>query len=263
MGVVSDPIVSLLLPVTVRLQQYTAMPRFVMSGVVDPTGCYGWIVSRTRRIDSHVIRALEDKSAVSLVILGAGFDTRAYRLEIRAEVKVFELDSAATQLAKRKLLASANVNTSHVNFIPINCNKENFLDKLEAKGFDLSKPSVILMEGLLPYMEEKAVRETLTAVRNRCSAGTTLIVTMENSVSPDERDSVFGAAVLYNTITIGGEPITFGLPLGQEKRYVQDLGFKVLSHSTARDLEVDYFLTRGDLQTRVFGAGNVMALRVP
>src|SRR6266705_4477776 len=59
-------------------------------------------VARTRLIDDLVTDA---RSWIGqLVILGAGFDARAYRLSGLAEVTVFEVDHPATQQAKREVL---------------------------------------------------------------------------------------------------------------------------------------------------------------
>ena len=62
----------------------------------DP-GAVGCVASRTRYIDNYLQICIED-GIKQLVLLGAGYDSRAYRFnELADKVKVFELDHPATQ----------------------------------------------------------------------------------------------------------------------------------------------------------------------
>jgi methyltransferase (TIGR00027 family) len=57
---------------------------------------------RTRFIEERLAEAIE-RGATQLVILGAGFDTRGYRLtELLRHARVFEVDQPSTQEYKRR-----------------------------------------------------------------------------------------------------------------------------------------------------------------
>ena len=64
-------------------------------------------VARTRLIDDWLVNA--SRQATQIVILGAGFDSRAYRLPALAGRRVFEVDQPATQARKRRRLAGVRV----------------------------------------------------------------------------------------------------------------------------------------------------------
>jgi methyltransferase (TIGR00027 family) len=64
------------------------------------------VVARTRLIDEAITASVDDK-VTQVVILGAGFDSRAYRLPALRRALVFEVDHPDTQRAKRKVLDRA------------------------------------------------------------------------------------------------------------------------------------------------------------
>src|SRR5262245_39655472 len=59
-----------------------------------------WLALRVAYLDRVVQRAIDDLSIRQVVILGAGYDTRAARMP-RSGVRFFEVDHPATQAAKR------------------------------------------------------------------------------------------------------------------------------------------------------------------
>lgn len=91
------------------------------------------------------------------VILGAGFDTRAYRLPDDAAVRVFEVDAPATQQVKREALDKAGIDTSSVTFVSADFETDDLLATLTAAGFDPDKPTLFLWEGVSMYLDRKAV----------------------------------------------------------------------------------------------------------
>jgi methyltransferase (TIGR00027 family) len=101
------------------------------------------------------------------VMLGAGFDTRAYRLPPDTKVRSFEVDAPRTQAVKRGMLLRAGVDVSRVTFVPADFEKEDWLARLVDSGFDLSQPALFLWEGVTMYLERAAVQDTF-----RKTAGT-------------------------------------------------------------------------------------------
>jgi methyltransferase (TIGR00027 family) len=80
------------------------------------------------------------------VILGAGFDTRAYRLAHK-DTRVWEVDVPTTQRKKRSMLAAAGIDTSHVTFVPVNFEVQDAMDELRRAGLDLTADTLIIWEG--------------------------------------------------------------------------------------------------------------------
>jgi methyltransferase (TIGR00027 family) len=112
--------------------------------------------------DATVDRYLPD--VAQFVILGAGFDTRAYRLPNGTRVRVFEVDSPRTQMVKRETLMKAGIDSSGVTFVPADFEKEDWLGCLTVAGFDAGEPTLFLWEGVTMYLDREAVEDTLRKI---------------------------------------------------------------------------------------------------
>jgi methyltransferase (TIGR00027 family) len=110
------------------------------------------IVVRTRFWDDALLRAVS--SGRQVVLVAAGMDARAYRLNWPAGTTVFELDQPAVIAAKNAILAD---DTPSCRRVPIGVDlADDWPAALRAAGFDASAPSVWLTEGLLQYLDEEA-----------------------------------------------------------------------------------------------------------
>lgn len=132
------------------------------------------VTARTLHID-RMIRS-ESEGLQQLVLLGAGYDTRAYGPLDGEALAIFELDRAQTQRVKVEALRSAGIDTTHVTFVPVDFETERFMDRLLEAGFDVEKKSLFLWEGVTLYLSQEDVRETLRQLRAHAPAGTSLIV---------------------------------------------------------------------------------------
>jgi methyltransferase (TIGR00027 family) len=112
--------------------------------------------------DAAVDRYLPD--VAQFVILGAGFDTRAYRLPNDTRVRVFEVDSAQTQMVKRETLTKTGIDSTGVTFVPADFEKEDWLARLTAAGFDPAERTLFLWEGVTMYLDREAIEDTLRKI---------------------------------------------------------------------------------------------------
>ncbi len=133
------------------------------------------IALRTAAIDRAVRDAIEN-GATQLVILGAGYDGRAWRLPELAGVKVFEVDHPATQGDKRAHLAELPPATGIVSFVPIDFERESLDTVLGRAGHERSSPTCWIWEGVVMYLTREAMRDTLAGIGGRSAPGSTLIV---------------------------------------------------------------------------------------
>jgi len=130
---------------------------------------------RTTAIDTAVRDAIAG-GATQLVILGAGYDGRAWRLSDLSGVRVFELDHPATQGQKRARVAELPPATGTVSFVAIDFEREALGAVLERAGHDPSSPTCWIWEGVVMYLTRDAMRSTLAGIADRSAAGSTLIV---------------------------------------------------------------------------------------
>src|SRR5436190_21045611 len=98
------------------------------------------------------------------VELGAGYDTRTVQLQHNRQIRCFEVDLPKTQQMKRKLFHQCGVDTSGVKFVPANFLTDDWLDNLAKAGFDPSKPTFFLWEGVTYYLSREAMEKTFRAI---------------------------------------------------------------------------------------------------
>jgi methyltransferase (TIGR00027 family) len=129
-----------------------------------------WIAVRTAHLDAELSRWISERKATQVVVLGAGFDTRAARFA-RDGVRFFEVDHPATQAEKlSRLQKLARYPLGAATFVSCDFEREDFLDRLVANGFDCKTPAFILWEGVTPYLHEPAIRSTLRRIASGCHA---------------------------------------------------------------------------------------------
>ena len=178
--------------------------RYPFSGEVPPVF---EVLARTTFFDSVVERSLPEID--QLVILGAGFDTRAFRLPLATAVRSFEVDTPATQRLKRALADRVGLDTSRVVYVAADFERESWFDRLVDAGLDAGRPALFLCEGVVMYLEPRAAEELLRTIAGT-APGTVLAfdhLTTEplTSTEPYWRYARAGTR-------LGGEPVKFGVP---------------------------------------------------
>ncbi len=130
---------------------------------------------RTSAIDAAVRDAIAS-GAKQLVILGAGYDGRAWRMRELNGIKVFEVDHPATQGQKRERVRELPPPIGIVNFVSIDFAHESLDTVLERAGHDRAVPSCWIWEGVVMYLTHDVMRGTLAKIARRSAPGSTLIV---------------------------------------------------------------------------------------
>ena len=120
---------------------------------------------RTRFIDEALERAIAG-GASQVVILGAGFDSHAYRCqELRANVTVFEVDRPVTQEVKKQRVRDVlGTPPSNLTYVPVDFQHDDLLEVLTRHGYDRTQRTFFILEGVTMYLPEEAARETLRFV---------------------------------------------------------------------------------------------------
>jgi methyltransferase (TIGR00027 family) len=130
---------------------------------------------RTMVIDAAVKEGLA-RGARQLVILGAGLDGRAHRLEGLAEVSVFEVDHPATQALKRERAAGLAHVSKRLTYVPVDFERDALEAALQGAGHRADQPTVWIWEGVVMYLTDEALRSTLRIIAGRSQAGSTLVI---------------------------------------------------------------------------------------
>jgi methyltransferase (TIGR00027 family) len=189
-------------------------------------------VARTRWIDD-ALRASLAGGCRQVVVLGAGFDARAWRLpELRA-VPVFELDRAATQAAKRERLGAPPAN---VRFVAGDLGAPYAGGRLRAAGFDPAVPTFFLFEGVTNYLDAASVDATLRFVAASAAPGSALVFTYVHRGVLDGSVAFAGTERLHRTLARSGESWTFGLDPAALAGWLAERGLALVSDCGAREM---------------------------
>jgi methyltransferase (TIGR00027 family) len=134
--------------------------------------CAEGMVPRTVLIDDAV-RAAGHRQ---VVLLGAGLDSRPWRLAELADADVFSVDHPASQADCRRRAGGLTTVARRVEFVPVDLAAEPLGPALADAGHDQSAPTTWLWEGVVPYLTTDRVEATLGALSTRSAAGSTLAV---------------------------------------------------------------------------------------
>ena len=130
---------------------------------------------RTRVLDEVVASAVAE-GIDQLVILGAGFDARAWRLDGLSACTVFEVDHPDTQAHKRARLGIRAPTAREVHFVGVDFEVDSLATRLVDAGFDSSRPAVVLWEGVVMYLPEAAIDATLQTLATLLASGSQLAI---------------------------------------------------------------------------------------
>ncbi|MFI1518645.1 class I SAM-dependent methyltransferase [Kitasatospora cineracea] len=172
------------------------------TGYESVRACAEIAVPRTVAIDE----ALRAHANGQLVVLGAGLDTRAWRLAALADTDVWEVDHPASQRDKQGRLAAADLRPAarSVRFTPVDFAVDALGPALDAAGHDPAAATTWLWEGVVPYLTREQVRSTLTALAARTAPGSALVL---NYQAPSAKAAAgrLLTRLLGNSVT-AGEP---------------------------------------------------------
>ncbi|MDG9703887.1 class I SAM-dependent methyltransferase [Streptomyces sp. DH37] len=128
---------------------------------------------RTRVLDDFLLRSVRT-SARQVVLLGAGLDTRAFRLDWPSDCVIFEIDRAAVLTFKHQVLTDLPA-TPKATRVPVTVDlRADWATALTTAGFDPAAPSVWLAEGLLFYLPGPAETYLIDTVDSLTTEGSTL-----------------------------------------------------------------------------------------
>ena len=219
-------------------------------------GVLGYLVARERYIDD-VLQASLEAGLQQLVILGAGFDSRAYRFEgLKSGIMVFEVDHPATQSDKlAKLKKIFGKVPEHVIYTPVDFNTQRVEERLPESGYRSDLKTLFIWQGVTMYLTPAAVDSTLTFVTH-CSASGSAIVfdyIYQSVLDGVQRHSEVSGMRRYRFMS--GEGLTLGIPEGTITAFLQKRGFRQVKDVNASDLKQAFFKGKNASRKVVSGYG--------
>ncbi|MDP2948679.1 MAG: SAM-dependent methyltransferase [Chloroflexota bacterium] len=227
-------------------------------------GGYYFHIARTKHIDVTRKHCLAE-GLDQLVVLGAGYDSRAYRFrELLGKTKVFEVDHPGTQEYKKLRLARMYGTVPQwVTFVAMDFNKERLEIRLPQSGYDPGGKTFFIWEGVCMYISPAAVDMALSFVARHSGAGSSIVFDFLYRSVIEGTCDYYGAREAARYVARVGEPYVFGIEEGDAARFLEESGFELVSELGPEQLQKAY-LIRGDgsLHGRVYGYTGIAHARV-
>ncbi|MBZ5707894.1 class I SAM-dependent methyltransferase [Nannocystis pusilla] len=172
-------------------------------------GMWGSVLCRKRYADDKVAEAIA-AGIDQVVILGAGLDTRAYRLGVPAGAAAFEVDLPVNIAYKRERLRDIfGAEPERVALVPVDFQTDDLATALENSGLRFERPLMVVWEAVTQYLTEDGFRSTLRAL-SRAAVGSQLIFTY---VRADflAGTNFYGAEALYQDMKLKYDVWHFGI----------------------------------------------------
>lgn len=179
------------------------------------TFCLTRFAMRTRWIDDRILHAIHPSRELQVrqvVVLGAGMDTRPWRLHLPAGINWFEVDMPDVVQAKRRSLTEVNAQTTRMpqpgvtkgyaydihtaNYCTFAADLQTrgWVEQLENEGWFRSVPTLWLAEGLLMYLEQAASEQLLQDMSGNSAQGSVLLVQLFLESAKSFNDDRYGNA---------------------------------------------------------------------
>jgi methyltransferase (TIGR00027 family) len=205
----------------------------------------GWanFLSRKRYIDDQLANAAA-KGIEGVVILGAGFDTRAYRLPELAGIPACEVDLPGNIARKATALRRCfgRVPTG-VTLLAVDFETDNLAERLGQEGFDVGKRIFYVWEGVTMYLTEPAVRKTLSQLAD-AEPGSGLVFTFIRKDFLDGQE-MYGARRIYEDVVLKRRLWHFGLDPEQVAGFLAEYGWREVEQVGSYEYAARYLKPAG------------------
>jgi methyltransferase (TIGR00027 family) len=205
-------------------------------------GLANTIAARVRYFDD-TIRDAAKEGFEQLVVMGAGYDTRAYRIEeIRGSMRVFEIDHPDTQQVKKEKIRDIfGELPDHVAYVAVDFETQELSGRLRECGYSPEKKTLFVMEGLLVYLPPEAVDELLLFIVRNSGEGSAILFDCSQKRQTGRTSGMDVQRDLRENTGQHGEPVLFGIPPEGVGQFLVKRGFSLVRNVTSEEYERMYF----------------------
>ena len=217
-------------------------------------GFHEHLISRTRFIDD-LVKKNSASGVEQYIILGAGYDSRAHRLELPSSLRIFEVDQPEIQARKRSKLPEELSNSENMTYVAVDFTHQSLTEQLINAGFDQNKSTVFTLEGVSQYITKEALSSTIKEVAALTQrASSTFFISYVSDLFDKNPEACFGKGypnaekraklIMYGSAKVGEPWISF---YGAEEieNVLSQNGYSVKENVTLKDLNSRYFVPVG------------------
>lgn len=205
-------------------------------------GLWGSMLCRKRYIDDLLRASINTLDAV--VILGAGLDTRAYRLAELATRPVFEVDLPENIAYKRQKLQRLYGRVPEsVRLVPIDFERQDVATVLSEHGYRADQRTFFVWEAVTQYLTEPAVRKTFDVLAQSAS-GSQLVFTY---IRQDFLDGtqLYGAEGAYQRFRVKQQVWHFGMVPEHVATFLAAYGWQEREQMGSQECDLCYIRPSG------------------
>lgn len=222
-------------------------------------GVLGNLLCRTRFIDDALVESIEG-GIEQVVILGAGYDTRAYRIAALRRLPVFEVDRPPVFSIKRPLLDSAlGAFPSNVSLVGLDLDRESLGGALAAANFDARLPTFFIWEGVTQYLTHDAIDAVFSFVAGTAAGSRIVFSYVDQAVI--EAPETPAAAAIIGWVERLGEPWISGFAPDQIGGYLAARRLAIDAHVGAAEYRRRYLEPAGRV-LRLYDNEHLVTARV-
>lgn len=249
---IHDPWARILLPSAGRIAAWSTRWPLVRQALLSATEkkfCGGWasFLCRKRYIDDLLLNALRGGIG-AVVILGTGFDTRAYRMPELAGIRVCEVDLPANIAAKAAALQRCFGRVPpHVTLLATDFETNDLARLLHDTGFARTQSTFYLWEAVTQYLTEGAVRSTMDYLAGAASGSRLVFTFLRQDFLNGEQ--MYGARGAYREFVVNKRLWTFGLAPEDVPAFLADYGWRQREQVGAQEYAERYLRPAGRAMT--------------
>jgi methyltransferase (TIGR00027 family) len=205
---------------------------------------YFFINARTLHIEGELRRAAAE-GATQVVVLGAGFDSRAYRYrESHPQLRFFEVDLPPMVAEKKKRIAAAlGAMPDYVQYAPIDFDRQTLEEVLPPLGFDARQKSFFILEGVTMYVNAEGNGATLRFISRNAAPGSRVIYDYAlRRVIQGKFEGMYAMRELTSTVASIGEPYVTGWTPREAAAFARKQGLMPVEDLGARELTQRYLI---------------------
>jgi methyltransferase (TIGR00027 family) len=245
--IIEDDLAYRILPFGAKVLVWLMRLSWVRSWLIRETeknspGIWGGMLCRKRYIDEKLTDSSNRIEAV--VNLGAGFDTRAYRLPALYDIPVWEVDQSenikAKQLRLRKVFGTI---PSHVKLVAIDLDIENPGTILELHGYSTDKRTFFILEAVTQYLTEKGIRTTFDFLA-KAASGSRLAFTYIRRDFLDGR-IMYGWERFHKKYVVKDKIWLFGMAPDAWPKFLKEYGWQEIEDVGYEEMAEKYIKPTG------------------
>lgn len=230
---VDDDMASSFLPAGLRAFIRTTRWSVVRRLLIQATersgpGLWANLTCRKRYIGDKLTQALPNIDAV--VILGAGLDTKGYRLARHSAIPVFEVDLPVNIERKRSVVRRAlGTVPDSVHLVPVDFERDDLAAELAKHGHVVAHRTFFVWEGVTQHLSADGVGATFEFLRS-AAPGSRLVFTYVRSDFIDGTNR-YGAESLYRRFRVRSQLWQFGLQPDGVAAFAEPYGWQLIEQA--------------------------------